>query len=163
LYLRRALELAECGAGLASPNPRVGAVIVASENRVVGSAFHTYDGVRHAEVLAIEQSGDQARGATLYINLEPCSHQGRTGPCTDAIIAAGICRVVACMPDPNPRVSGAGFDRLRQAGLRVESGYLVEEAKRLNEDFARYIRHRVPLVTLKAAMTLDGKIAPPPG
>ena len=114
-------------------------------------------------MLALNQAGDKARGATLYINLEPCSHQGRTGACADAVIAAGIRRVVACMRDPNPLVAGKGFERLRNAGVSVASGILEEEAKVLNEAFAKYIRHHTPLVTLKSAMTLDGKIAPPPG
>jgi len=147
---------------LASPNPHVGAVVVDSEGAVVGEAFHSYAGIKHAEVLAIEQAGETARGATLYINLEPCSHQGRTGPCADAVITAGIKRVVACTPDPNPGVSGRGFARLRQAGVQVASGLLEEEARPLNDAFAKYIRYHIPLVTLKAGMTLDGKIAPPP-
>jgi diaminohydroxyphosphoribosylaminopyrimidine deaminase/5-amino-6-(5-phosphoribosylamino)uracil reductase len=163
MFLRRALELAQRGAGLASPNPRVGAIIVDSDGEVVASAFHTYDGVKHAEVLAIEQAGPKARGATLYINLEPCSHQGRTPPCADAVIAAGIRRVVASMSDPNPKVSGEGFKRLRAAGVELATGILEEEAKQINEAFAKYIRDGTPLITLKAAMTLDGKIAPPPG
>ena len=162
LYLRQALDLARQGIGLTSPNPCVGAVIVDANSSIVGSGSHTYDGVKHAEILAIEQSGEKARGATLYINLEPCSHQGRTAPCADAVIAAGISRVVASMQDPNPLVSGQGFAKLRDAGIDVSSGMLEEEAKALNEAFAKYIRHHVPLVTLKAAMTLDGKIAPPP-
>jgi diaminohydroxyphosphoribosylaminopyrimidine deaminase/5-amino-6-(5-phosphoribosylamino)uracil reductase len=162
LFLRHALELARQGVGLASPNPCVGAIVVDDRGTVVGSGFHTYDGVKHAEILAIEQAASKARGATLYLNLEPCSHQGRTGPCTDAVVAAGIRRVVACMDDPNPEVNGRGFARLRAAGLEVASGTFEEEAKALNESFAKYIRHRTPLVTLKAAMTLDGKIAPPP-
>jgi diaminohydroxyphosphoribosylaminopyrimidine deaminase / 5-amino-6-(5-phosphoribosylamino)uracil reductase len=161
-YLRRALELAQKSFGLASPNPCVGALLVDSSGNVVGEGFHTYEGVKHAEVLAIEQAEEKARGSTLYINLEPCSHQGRTGPCADAVIAAGITRVVASMPDPNPAVSGKGFARLRQAGVQVASGILVEEARPLNDAFAKYIRYRLPLVTLKAGMTLDGKIAPPP-
>ena len=148
---------------MASPNPRVGAVIVDTNGAIVGTGSHTYDGVKHAEILALEQAGEKARGATLYINLEPCSHQGRTAPCADAVIAAGISRVVASMQDPNPLVSGQGFAKLRAAGIDVSSGTLEEEAKALNEAFAKYIRHHVPLVTLKAAMTLDGKIAPPPG
>ena len=163
LFLRRALELARRGIGAASPNPRVGAVVVDSEGEIVGSGFHTYDGIKHAEVLAIEQAGPKARGATLFINLEPCSHQGRTGPCADAVIAAGIRRVVASMPDPNPLVSGQGFARLRAAGVELATGILEDEARQLNEAFAKYIRTRTPLITLKAAMTLDGKIAPPPG
>ena len=159
-FLRRALDLARQGIGLASPNPYVGAVVADTHGNIAGAGTHTYDGVKHAEVLAIEQAGGKARGATLYINLEPCSHQGRTPPCADAIIAAGIQRVVASMADPNPAVSGRGFEKLRAAGVRVEVGGLEEEARRLNESFTRYIRHRTPLVTLKAAMTLDGKIAP---
>jgi diaminohydroxyphosphoribosylaminopyrimidine deaminase / 5-amino-6-(5-phosphoribosylamino)uracil reductase len=160
--LHRALELARQGIGLASPNPYVGAVIADAHGSVVGSGTYTYDGVKHAEVLALEAAGGKARGGTLYINLEPHAHQGRTPPCTDALIAAGIRRVVACMPDPNPKVSGIGFEKLRAAGVRVEIGRLEDQARRLNEGFARYIRHGTPLVTLKAAMTLDGKIAPPP-
>jgi diaminohydroxyphosphoribosylaminopyrimidine deaminase/5-amino-6-(5-phosphoribosylamino)uracil reductase len=162
-FLRRALDLARQGIGLASPNPYVGAVIVNSHGSVVGSGAYTYDGVKHAEVRALERAGDKARGGTLYINLEPHSHRGRTPPCTDALIAAGIQRVVACIPDPNPKVSGRGFEKLRAAGVEVEVGGLEAEARRLNEAFARYIRHGVPLVTLKTAMTLDGKIAPPRG
>jgi diaminohydroxyphosphoribosylaminopyrimidine deaminase/5-amino-6-(5-phosphoribosylamino)uracil reductase len=161
-HLRRALELAEKGFGLASPNPHVGAVLVNTAGDIVGEGFHTYDGLKHAEVIAIENAGNSARGATLYINLEPCSHHGRTGPCVEAVIAAGIKRVVACIPDPNPLVSGRGFARLRQAGIQVTSVLLEEEARSLNDAFAKYIRYRLPLVTLKAAMTLDGKIAPPP-
>ena len=160
--LQQALELARRGIGLASPNPHVGAVIVDANGNVAGTGAYTYDGVKHAEVLALEAAGNKARGATLYINLEPHAHQGRTSPCTDALIAAGIHRVVASMPDPNPKVSGRGFEKLRAAGVRVEVGRLEEQARRLNEAFARYIRHGTPLVTLKAAMTLDGKIAPPP-
>jgi len=162
LLLHRALELARQGIGVASPNPHVGAVIADTHGNVVGTGTYTYSGVKHAEVLALEAAGAKARGATLYINLEPHAHQGRTPPCTDALIAAGIHRVVASMPDPNPKVSGKGFERLRAAGVHVEVGRLEEQARRLNEGFARYIRHGTPLVTLKAAMTLDGKIAPPP-
>lgn len=160
-FLRQALDLARHGIGLTSPNPCVGAVLVDDKGAVVGTGSYTYDGVKHAEVIALEQAGEKARGSTLYINLEPCSHQGRTGPCADAVIAAGIARVVASMPDPNPLVSSQGFARLRAAGIAVEIGLLEDEAKALNETFARYIRHHTPLVTLKAAMTLDGKIAPP--
>ena len=161
-YMRQALELARQGVGLASPNPCVGAVLV-SDTQIVGIGTHTYEGVKHAEILALEQAGSRARGASLYINLEPCCHQGRTGPCSEALIAAGIRRVVASMPDPNPLVAGQGFARLRAAGIEVEIGAGAEEARKLNESFARYIRDKTPLVTLKAAMTLDGKIAPPPG
>jgi diaminohydroxyphosphoribosylaminopyrimidine deaminase/5-amino-6-(5-phosphoribosylamino)uracil reductase len=160
--LPRALELARAGTGLASPNPYVGAVIADAHGNVVGSGTYTYVGVKHAEVLALEEAKTKARGGTLYINLEPHAHLGRTPPCTDALIAAGIHRVVASMPDPNPKVSGRGFEQLRAAGVHVEVGRLEDQARRLNEAFARYIRHSTPLVTLKAAMTLDGKIAPPP-
>ncbi len=161
-FLRRALDLARNGIGLTSPNPCVGAVVVDEQGRTAGEGFHTYDGVKHAEALAIEQAGPRSRGGTLYLNLEPCSHQGRTGPCAEAVIKAGIHRVVACMQDPNPAVSGQGFAKLRAAGVTAESGIFEEEAKALNESFAKFIRHHEPLVTLKAAMTLDGKIAPPP-
>lgn len=160
--LHRALELARQSIGLASPNPYVGAVIADAHGNVVGTGTYTYAGVKHAEVLALEAAGNKARGATLYINLEPHAHQGRTPPCTDALIAAGIHRVVASMADPNPKVSGTGFEKLRAAGVHVEVGRLEEQARRLNEAFARYIRHGTPLVMLKSAMTLDGKIAPPP-
>jgi diaminohydroxyphosphoribosylaminopyrimidine deaminase/5-amino-6-(5-phosphoribosylamino)uracil reductase len=159
-FLRIALDLVRQGIGLASPNPHVGAVIVDTQGNIAGTGVYTYEGKKHAEVLALEQAGDKARGGTLYINLEPHSHQGRTPPCTDALIAAGIHRVVASMPDPNPKVSGRGFEKLRAVGIHVEVGRLEAEARHLNEAFARHIRHGVPLVTLKSAMTLDGKIAP---
>jgi diaminohydroxyphosphoribosylaminopyrimidine deaminase / 5-amino-6-(5-phosphoribosylamino)uracil reductase len=159
-FLRYALDLARQGLGLASPSPHVGAVIVDSSGNVAGTGVYTYDGVKHAEVLALEKARAQARGGTLYINLEPHSHQGRTQPCTDALIAAGVRRVVASMHDPNPKVSGRGFEKLRAAGILVALGGLEAEARALNEAFARHIRHRLPLVTLKSAMTLDGKIAP---
>jgi diaminohydroxyphosphoribosylaminopyrimidine deaminase/5-amino-6-(5-phosphoribosylamino)uracil reductase len=157
--MRRALDLARAGVGLVSPNPAVGAVVMDASGREVGAGTHTYDGLKHAEVLALEQSGEAARGGTLYLNLEPCSHHGRTGPCADAVIAAGIRRVVCSMEDPNPRVAGRGFAKLRASGITVEVGLFAAEAKKLNESFAKYIRHRKPLVTLKSAMTLDGKIA----
>ncbi len=161
-HMRRAFDLARAVIGLASPNPAVGAVVVDSSGKKAGEGAHTYDGVKHAEVLALEQAGKRARGGTLYINLEPCSHQGRTPPCADAVIAAGIRRVVCAMKDPNPQVSGAGIDKLRAAGIQVDLGLFEKEAKKLNEGFAKYIRTGTPLVTLKAAMTLDGKIAPAP-
>jgi|SRR5208283_1340584 len=161
-FMRRALDLARAGIGLVSPNPAVGAVVVDSSGKEAGTGTHTYDGVKHAEALALEQAGPRARGGTLYLNLEPCSHQGRTGPCADAVITAGIKRVVCSMQDPNPQVAGQGLAKLRAAGIQVDVGLLEAEAKRLNEGFARFIRHRIPFVTLKAAMTLDGKIAPPP-
>jgi diaminohydroxyphosphoribosylaminopyrimidine deaminase/5-amino-6-(5-phosphoribosylamino)uracil reductase len=162
-HMRRALDLARAGVGLVSPNPAVGAVLTDAKGREVGSGTHTYDGMKHAEVLALEQAGRAAQGGTLYINLEPCSHQGRTPPCADAVIAAGIIRVVCSMEDPNPQVAGRGFAKLRAAGVNVEVGLLESEAKKLNESFAKYIRHGKPLVTLKSAMSLDGKIAPAEG
>jgi len=162
LHMREVLDLARAGIALTSPNPCVGAVIVDDAGKVVGSGSHTYDGLKHAETLAIEQAGSKARGATLYVNLEPCSHQGRTPPCANAILSAGIIRVVAAMEDPNPLVAGQGFARLRDAGVQVEVVILKGEAQKLNEAFARYIRHKTPLITLKTAMTLDGKIAPEP-
>lgn len=164
-FMRQALALASQGVGLCSPNPCVGAVLVSPSGNVFGSGSHTYGGVKHAEVLALEAAaahGASARGATLYINLEPCCHQGRTGPCVDALISAGIARVVAAMADPNPLVSGKGFEHLRAASIEVTTGGLQAEAEKLNEAFAHYIRTHTPLVTLKAGMTLDGKIAPPP-
>lgn len=162
-FIHRALGLARQGISLASPNPCVGAVIVDAGGTVVGEGAYTYDGLKHAEILALEQAGERARGATLCLNLEPCSHQGRTGPCADAVISAGIRRVVASMEDPNPQVHGQGFQRLRDAGIEVTVGVEEEQARHLNEAFARHVRSRRPLVVLKAAMTLDGKIAPPPG
>ncbi len=161
-FMRRALDLARAGIGLVSPNPVVGAVVVEPGGNEVGAGTHTYDGIKHAEAIALEKAGPSARGGTLYLNLEPCSHQGRTGPCADAVIGAGITRVVCSMQDPNPQVSGQGFARLRSRGIHIDVGLLEAEARRLNESFARFIRHHTPLVTLKAAMTLDGKIAPPP-
>jgi diaminohydroxyphosphoribosylaminopyrimidine deaminase/5-amino-6-(5-phosphoribosylamino)uracil reductase len=160
--LHRALELARAGIGLASPNPYVGAVIADSGGNVVGTGTYTFAGTKHAEILALEAAGAKAHGGTLYINLEPHAHRGRTPPCTDALIAAGIRRVLASMPDPNPKVSGRGFEQLRSAGIHVEVGQLEGQARELNEAFARYIRDQTPMITLKAAMTLDGKIAPPP-
>jgi diaminohydroxyphosphoribosylaminopyrimidine deaminase / 5-amino-6-(5-phosphoribosylamino)uracil reductase len=162
LFLRQSLELASHAVGLASPNPLVGALVVDERGRIVGSGTHLYAGLKHAEILAMEQAGPLARGNTLYLNLEPCSHTGRTGPCADAIIAAGVARVVCCMEDPNPLVAGKGFEKLRAAGIEVTVGVLEAEARRLNESFAQFIRTGLPFVTLKAAMSLDGKIAGPP-
>ena len=160
-FLREALDLARRGKGQTSPNPAVGAVLV-RDAQIVGSGYHTWAGVKHAEIQALEQAGERARGAALYINLEPCSHQGRTGPCADALIEAGVKRVVAAMQDPNPLVGGDGFRRLRDAGIEVElAGEFTVEAEKLNEDFVHFMRTGRPLVTLKAALTLDGKIAAP--
>ncbi len=160
-YLKEALDLARKGWALASPNPMVGAVLV-RDGEVVGRGFHTWAGKRHAEIIALEEAGEHARGATLYINLEPCCHQGRTPPCTERLIAAGVRRVVAAMEDPNPQVAGKGFEKLREAGVEVEiaSDYTAE-AEKLNEAFAHFMKTGLPLVTLKAAVTLDGKIAAP--
>lgn len=159
-WMDRALELARRGDALASPNPMVGAVLVRN-GRVVGQGFHTYQGIKHAEIIALERAGSKSRGATLYINLEPCAHHGRTAPCTKALIAARVHRVVAAMRDPNPKVAGRGFCKLRAAGVRVEVGLRQREAQELNEGFARWISARVPFVTLKSAVTLDGAIAWP--
>jgi diaminohydroxyphosphoribosylaminopyrimidine deaminase / 5-amino-6-(5-phosphoribosylamino)uracil reductase len=162
VYMLKALDLARAGVGLVSPNPAVGAVLIDKSGREVGSGTHTFQGVKHAEILALEQAGQSARGGTLYLNLEPCSHRGRTGPCADAVVTAGVSRVVCSMQDPNPQVAGRGFQRLREAGIKVEVGLVEAEAKKLNESFAKFITTRKPLVTLKAAMSLDGKIAPAP-
>lgn len=159
-WMARALELARRGEAQTSPNPMVGAALV-REGRVVGEGFHTYAEKKHAEVIALEEAGEQARGATLYVSLEPCCHTARTGPCTQAILEAGVSRVVGAMRDPNPAVAGRGFARLRRAGVHVVEGAFEKEARRMNEAFARWIRSGQPLVTLKAALTLDGKIAPP--
>jgi len=160
-YMAEALELARRGIGLASPNPMVGAVVVRG-GEVAGRGFHTWAGVKHAEVLALEEAGERARGAALYATLEPCAHQGRTGPCAEAVIAAGIARVVAASEDPNPRVSGLGFQKLREAGVEVVLDQAhAAEALKLNEPFVHFMRTGRPLVFLKAAVTLDGKIAAP--
>ena len=160
-YLREALDLARKGDAQASPNPLVGAVLV-RDGQAVGRGFHTWAGVKHGEILALEEAGERARGATLYINLEPCCHQGRTGPCTAALIQAGVARVVAALEDPNPLVAGDGLRQLRAAGIQTEiAAAFSAEAERLNEAFVHFMRSRLPLVTLKTALTLDGKIAAP--
>jgi diaminohydroxyphosphoribosylaminopyrimidine deaminase/5-amino-6-(5-phosphoribosylamino)uracil reductase len=160
LFMERALELAASGIALTSPNPMVGAVVV-RDGIVIGEGFHTYGGVKHAEILALEAAGESARGAALYINLEPCCHTGRTGPCTQAVIAAGVTRVVAAMADPNPAVAERGFKQLRAAGIEVSAGLREAEAKLLNEAFSRWIVLHKPLVTLKSALTLDGQLVLP--
>jgi len=157
-WLRLALELAERGRGRTRPNPMVGAVLVKGD-RVVGRGWHARAGSPHAEVRALRQAGSKARGARLYVNLEPCCHFGRTPPCTDAILAAGVREVIACMSDPDPRVNGRGFASLRKAGVRVTMGELRSEAERLNAPFLRRHRSGLPSVTLKAGMSLDGRIA----
>jgi diaminohydroxyphosphoribosylaminopyrimidine deaminase/5-amino-6-(5-phosphoribosylamino)uracil reductase len=160
-YMLEALALARKGIALATPNPMVGAVIVQNGN-VVGRGFHTWEGVKHAETLALAEAGDAARGATVYVTLEPCSHEGRTGPCADALIAAEVAKVVIAAGDPNPLVSGEGVRRLRAAGIQVELAKEFQaEAEKLNEPFFHFMRTRRPLVMLKSASTLDGKIAAP--
>jgi diaminohydroxyphosphoribosylaminopyrimidine deaminase/5-amino-6-(5-phosphoribosylamino)uracil reductase len=156
-----ALELARRGVGCTSPNPAVGAVLVKGDE-VIGRGFHTYAQRKHAEILALDQAAEKARDATLYITLEPCSHHGRTPPCADALVNAGVARVVAAMEDPNPLVAGKGFRRLIDAGITVEiASEYADEAAQLNEAFIHSMRTGRPLVTLKAALTLDGKIAAP--
>jgi len=160
-YMAEALAEAKKGLAQTSPNPAVGAVIVNGET-VVGRGHHIYANRDHAEIVALTEAGDRARGATVYVTLEPCSHEGRTGPCVEALIAAGVGEVVAAMEDPNPLVSGRGFARLRAAGIaaKVDPRYTAE-AEELNEAFCFFMRERRPLVTLKSALTLDGKIAAP--
>lgn len=156
--MEHALGLARRGIGLASPNPTVGCVIV-KDGAILAEGFHQYDWSDHAEIVALKQAGEKARGATLYVTLEPCSVTGRTGPCAEAVVAAGISRVVAAMQDPNPKVSGEGFARLGKAGVDVETGVLEAEAQRLNEGFGHWIRTKTPFVTLKSGLTLDGQLA----
>lgn len=159
--MRRALELAGQGAALCSPNPRVGAVMV-REGAVVGEGFYEYAGLKHAEIRALEAAGERARGADLYVTLEPCAHTGRTPPCIRALIQAGVRRVVCAMADPNPKVRGGGLEELRQAGMEVSIGVLEPEARRMNEAWCKWVTSGEPWVILKAGMTLDGKISTPP-
>lgn len=157
-YMQMALELAAGARGRTSPNPMVGAVVVKDEN-IIGRGCHLRAGTPHAEVHALKEAGEEAKGATLYVTLEPCCHHGRTGPCAEAVIKAGISRVVVAMDDPNPLVAGGGIKRLREAGIAVTQGVLEEEARELNEVFIKYITTRRPFVVAKVAMSLDGKIA----
>lgn len=157
-YMWMALDLARKGCGKTNPNPMVGAVLV-KDGEVVGTGFHHRAGEPHAEVIALKEAGEKARGATLYTNLEPCSHFGRTPPCTEALIEAGIRKVVMATTDPNPLVAGNGAAMLKQAGIKVKHGVLEEKAKRLNEVFFKYILSGTPFVVAKTAMTMDGKIA----
>jgi diaminohydroxyphosphoribosylaminopyrimidine deaminase/5-amino-6-(5-phosphoribosylamino)uracil reductase len=159
-FMDRALVLAARGVALASPNPMVGAVLM-RDGKILGEGFHTYDGVRHAEIIALDAVRESARGATLYVTLEPCCHTGRTGPCVKALIATGVVRVVAAIKDPNPTVAGRGFKQLRAAGIEVSVGLREAEARRLNEAFAGWIVTQRPLVTLKSALTLDGQLVLP--
>ncbi len=159
LYMRQALALASLAEGNTSPNPMVGAVIVSAEGDVVGEGYHHKAGEPHAEINALKKAKELAHGGTIYVTLEPCSHFGRTGPCCEAIIAAGLKRVVAALEDPNPKVAGTGFKRLRDAGIEVITGICEEEARLLNEKFFHWITTGRPFVSMKYAMTLDGKIA----
>ncbi len=161
-FMGRAFELAERGRGATSPNPVVGAVIV-KDGEIVGAGYHERYGGPHAEVNALAQAGPRASGATLYVTLEPCSISGKTPPCTDAIVAAGIARTVVPVEDPNPRVSGRGVSILREAGLEVDLGLMREEARALNAPYFKYRRTGLPFTTLKLALSLDGRIAPPSG
>jgi diaminohydroxyphosphoribosylaminopyrimidine deaminase / 5-amino-6-(5-phosphoribosylamino)uracil reductase len=158
-WMRRALELAAQSTGLSSPNPAVGCVLT-QNNRVVGEGFHEYDKLDHAEIVALKQAGERAKGATAYVTLEPCSHRGRTGPCADALLAAGIRRVVIATRDPNPIVHGRGIQKLLQGGAEVETGVLEAPARKLNDGFAAFKRTSLPFVTMKVASSLDGRIAP---
>lgn len=157
-FMQQALQLARRGRGRTSPNPMVGAVVVAN-GEVVGTGYHRGPGTKHAEALALERAGDSSRGATLYLSLEPCNHFGRTPPCTSAILDAGVKRVVGAMPDPDAGVNGAGFAALRGHGVDVEVGVMQEEALRLNEAYVVHRRFGRPFVTYKAAISLDGRIA----
>ena len=157
--MQRALYLAAKGVGLVSPGPLVGCVIVGANGEVVGEGFYVYEDVKHAETLALGQAGARAGGGTAYVSLEPHAHQGRTPPCTDALIAAGIKRVVAPIDDPNPRVSGRGFNHLREAGIAVSRGLLAREAEKQNEKYVHCMKTGRPFVHLKLATSLDGKIA----
>ena len=158
-YMRMALEIAKKGLGRTSPNPVVGAVIVNNDGKIVGQGWHQKAGTPHAEIHALREAGEASADATLYVTLEPCCHHGRTGPCTDAVISSKIRRVVYAMTDPNPSVAGCGAQQLRQAGIEVTEGVLACEAARLNQAFIKFISTGLPFVTIKMAMTLDGKIA----
>ncbi len=157
--MARALALSAKGAGQVSPGPLVGCVITTLQGEVIGEGFYVYEDVKHAETLALEQAGGTARGATAYVSLEPHAHFGKTPPCTDALIASGIKRLVAPLEDPNPMVSGRGFDHLRSAGLQVSSGLMAREAKKLNEKYFHFMKTGRPFLHLKLATSIDGKIA----
>jgi len=157
--VQRAFELARRGIGLVSPGPLVGCVIIDSSSELLGEGYYVYEDLKHAETIALQQAGLRARGATVYVTLEPHAHYGRTPPCTDALIQAGIARVVAPIEDPNPRVSGKGFEHLRSRGIEVSTGLLANEAERLNEQYIHFMRTGRPFVHLKLAVSVDGKIA----
>jgi diaminohydroxyphosphoribosylaminopyrimidine deaminase/5-amino-6-(5-phosphoribosylamino)uracil reductase len=161
-YMARALRQAAQGLNTTTPNPRVGCVLV-RDGAVVGEGFHLQAGGPHAEIVAMQAAGEAARGATAYVTLEPCSHHGRTPPCADAVIAAGVTRVVAAMVDPNPQVAGRGLERLRQAGIAVTAGVLEQEARELNIGFVSRMTRGRPWLRIKIAATLDGKTALPNG
>ena len=158
-FSRLALQLASRGVGLVSPNPLVGCVIVSADGRIVGEGYYTYDGVTHAELIALEEAGEKAAGGTAYVSLEPHDHHGKTPPCTEALINAGIKRVVCPIEDPNPLVSGKGFERLRNAGVEVVTGILADEAAKQNEKFICWHKNKRPFVHLKLAVSLDGRIS----
>jgi diaminohydroxyphosphoribosylaminopyrimidine deaminase/5-amino-6-(5-phosphoribosylamino)uracil reductase len=166
-WMQRALELARRGIAVTSPNPAVGCVILDRAGQVAGEGWHEYDLLDHAEVVALnvakQHAGERLKGGTAYVTLEPCNHTGRTGPCSQALIDAGLARVVAATIDPNPLVAGHGLKRLQASGIEAVVGTCEAEARRLNEGFARWIQHKRPLVLMKVAMTLDGRIAPPAG
>ncbi|MDR3734389.1 MAG: bifunctional diaminohydroxyphosphoribosylaminopyrimidine deaminase/5-amino-6-(5-phosphoribosylamino)uracil reductase RibD [Acidobacteriaceae bacterium] len=159
-HMQRALVLARAAVGMASPNPTVGCVLV-KQGKIIGEGAHYYNEKDHAEIVALKQAGAEATGATAYVTLEPCSHSGRTGPCADALIAAGIQEVVVATMDPNPLVSGKGIERLRAAGIQVSIGMCETEARKLNDAFAKFIQTQLPFVTLKAALSIEGRLAPP--
>ncbi|MGM0508612.1 MAG: bifunctional diaminohydroxyphosphoribosylaminopyrimidine deaminase/5-amino-6-(5-phosphoribosylamino)uracil reductase RibD [Fusobacteriota bacterium] len=157
-YMKRAIELAKKGVGKVNPNPLVGAVVV-KDGKIIGEGYHKKFGGPHAEVFALEEAGDRAKGATIYVSLEPCSHYGKTPPCAEKIIEFGIKRCVISMLDPNPLVAGNGVKRMEEAGIEVKSGILEEESSRLNRVFLKYIKDKMPYVFIKSAITLDGKTA----
>jgi diaminohydroxyphosphoribosylaminopyrimidine deaminase / 5-amino-6-(5-phosphoribosylamino)uracil reductase len=161
-WMQRALELAEHSVGLASPNPAVGCVLV-KDGLIVGVGRHEYDKKDHAEIVALKNAGGAARGATAYVTLEPCCHTGRTGPCTNALIDGGVARVVVATTDPNPVVRGKGIEQLETAGIAVTCGVMQSQARKLNDGFAKHIQTGLPFITLKAGLSLDGRIAPAPG
>src|SRR5204863_4376589 len=157
--MARALELAKKGVGQVSPGPLVGCVVVSPAGEIVGEGYYLFEAVKHAETIALEHAGEKARGGTAYVSLEPHAHHGRTSPCTDALIAAGVKRVVAPIEDANPKVSGKGFRHLTAAGISVETGLLATEAQKVNESYLHFMKTGRPFVHLKMAVSLDGKIA----
>ena len=157
-YMKKALKLAAKGEGFTSPNPLVGAVVV-KDNEIVGKGYHQYYGGPHAEVYALDEAGELAQGGTIYVTLEPCSHYGKTPPCSLKIINSGLNRVVAAMKDPNPEVAGKGFEMIRKEGIEVEVGLMADKAKKLNEVFLKYITSDYPFIILKSAQTIDGYLA----